>query len=401
MNNQHNILITLFTFLLSVCVAHTTQADGNVPSSTELDSATYSGAEDSPAALSGGLWGGAPDVEGGASPLPFAADNTAIALLSNNQVGFDDGRGRFREIFCTVLKARGEDLPDYIPCDEALTRLGEEPSAQGTSVNLGHSKQDFLVGLVPGLAWQCVRKWLDEDNSASLHVAQYGFDTHLFEVGGLTSPENNAQQIRDHIAALSLEDRQRPIILVGHSKGTVDILQALVSYPEVRSQVVAVVSLAGAVGGSPLAEDSKQSTVNMLAHVPRSGCDTGDEGAMASLHTQTRKNWIANNPLPEDIRYFSVIAVPDREHVSIGLRKEYKKLGEIDVRNDGQLIFYDQFIPGATLLAFTNADHWAMSTPVARQLAISQATLANKTEYPREALLESILRFVEEDLASQ
>lgn len=337
----------------------------------------------------------------GTFSVPHATDITALARLSDNRADIDDGRGRFREIFCTVLEGRGDELPDYRPCDEALTRLGEEPPALGVPVNLGDSKQDFLVGLVPGLAWQCVRKWLDEDNSAPLHVAQYGFDARLFEVGGLTSPENNARQIRDHIAALSSEDRQRPLILVGHSKGTVDILQALVSYPEVRSQVVAVVSLAGAVGGSPLAEDSKQSTVNMLAHVPKSGCDTGDEGAMASLHTETRKNWLTDNPLPEGIRYFSVIAVPDREHVSIGLRKEYRKLGEIDARNDGQLIFYDQFIPGATLLAFANADHWAMSTPVARQLAVSQATLANKTEYPREALFESILRFVEEDLAGQ
>ena len=325
----------------------------------------------------------------------------ALYPISQNPVGFDDGRGRFREIFCTVLEKRGDDLPDYIPCEEALTRLGEEPPAQGIPVNLGQSNQDFLIGLVPGFAWQCVRKWLDEDNSAPLHVAKYGFETRLFEVGGLSSPEKNAEQIRTHIAALSPVDRRRPVILIGHSKGTVDILQALVSYPEVRSRVVAVVSLAGAVGGSPLAEDTKQSTANLLTHLPYSGCDAGDEGALASLQTQTRKNWLADNPLPGGIRYFSVIALPDPEHVSIGLIRNYKKLGAIDARNDGQLIFYDQFIPGATLLAFTNTDHWAIATPVARQAAISQATIANKTEYPREALLESILRFVEEDLATQ
>ena len=224
----------------------------------------------------------------GTSWLPFSSDITALGPLSENPVGFVVGRGRFREIFFSGLENKGDDLPKYIPCEEALTRLGEEPPAQGTPVNLGQSNQDFLIGLVPGLAWQCVRKWLDEDNSAPLHVAKYGFDTRLFEVDGLSSPENNAKQISDHIAALSPEDRLRPIILIGHSKGTVDILQAIVSYPEVRSRVVEVVSLAGAVGGSPLAEDAKQSTLNMLAHVPRSGCDTGDKGAMASLHTHTR-----------------------------------------------------------------------------------------------------------------
>ena len=335
----------------------------------------------------------------GTSPAPYSADNTALAMLSGNQAGIDDGRGRFREIFCTVLADHGSGLPDYIPCEEALTRMGEEPPAWSAPVHLGHTNDDLLIGLVPGLGWQCVRGWLDEDNSVPLHVAQYGFDVRLFEVNGLSSPENNARQIRDHIAALSPEDRQRPIVLAGHSKGAVDILQAIVTYPEVAARVVAVVSMAGAIGGSPLAEDMKQSRANLLTHIPKSGCEKGDEGAIASLHPQTRRDWLANNPLPEDIRYFSLIAVPDRDHVSRGLRHEFKKLGEIDVRNDGQLIFYDQFIPGATLLAFANADHWAMSTPVARQMSIVQATFANKSDYPREALFESILRFIEEDLA--
>jgi len=336
-----------------------------------------------------------------AQKVPYDTDIAVLYPNSADPAGFDDGRGRFREIFCTVLEKRGDDLPDNLPCEEALTRLGKEPPAPGDPVNLGQSDQEFLVGLVPGFAWQCVRDWLDEDNSAPVHVAKYGFDARLFEVNGLSSAEHNAVQIREHIMALSSDDQHRPIVLVGHSKGTVDILQALVSYPEVRSRVVAVVSLAGAVGGSPLADDINQSTANLLTHLPRSRCHEGDEGALASLNAQTRRNWLADNPLPAGIRYYSVIAVPDSERVSAGLSRNYKKLGEFDPRNDGQLIFYDQFIPGATLLAFTNADHWAMATPVARHLAIFEATIANKSEYPKEALLESILRFVEEDLASR
>ncbi len=164
--------------------------------------------------------------------------------------------------------------------------------------------------------------------------------------------------------ALSAEEKTRPLILMGHSKGTVDILQAVVTYPEVRDRVVAVVSVAGAVGGSPLADNAKQSSVDKLAHVPRSGCKTGDHGAIASLKPELRKNWLANNPLPDNIRYYTVIALPDPDHVSSGLKSAYRKIGKVDTRNDGQLIFYDQFIPSSTLLAFTNADHWAMSTPV-------------------------------------
>ena len=45
-----------------------------------------------------------------------------------------------------------------------------------------------------------------------------------------------------------------PLVLIGYSKGTSDILQFLVDFPGHASRVDAVVSIAGSVGGSPLAE---------------------------------------------------------------------------------------------------------------------------------------------------
>jgi len=328
----------------------------------------------------------------------YTADESALAMLPADSGGFDDGRGRFREIFCSILEGHGQGLKDYRTCEEALTRVGEESPPTGLPVRTGQSNEGFLVGLVPGLGWQCVKNWLKQDNYVPLHVAQHGYDLRLFDVDGLSSTENNALQIRDHVLSLSQEDEDRPLILMGHSKGTVDILQAVVSYPEVSSRVVAVVSLAGAVGGSPLSETMQQSHFDRLAHVPRSGCEPGDSGALASLNPDLRQQWLAGNSLPNGIRYYSVIAYPDPKHVSSGLKSTYLKLAEMDARNDGRLIFYDQFIPGATLLAFANADHLAISTPVARQFVISQSTFANKSDYPRAALLEAILRYVEEDI---
>ena len=33
-------------------------------------------------------------------------------------------------------------------------------------------------------------------------------------------------------------------------------------------------------------------------------------------------------------------------------------------RNDGQTLYHDQVIPGATLLGYANADHWAAAIPM-------------------------------------
>ncbi len=38
----------------------------------------------------------------------------------------------------------------------------------------------------------------------------------------------------------------------------------------------------------------------------------------------------------------------------------------MDARNDGMMLFADQFIPGSTFIGCVNADHWAVSVPIAR-----------------------------------
>ena len=76
----------------------------------------------------------------------------------------------------------------------------------------------------------------------------------------------------------------------------------------------------------------------------------------------------------------------------------YNKLSQVDPRNDSQLIFYDQIIPGSVVMGFVNADHWAIAMPINRSNAFLSSTLVNKNDFPREVLLEAVVRFVEEDL---
>ena len=87
-------------------------------------------------------------------------------------------------------------------------------------------------------------------------------------------------------------------------------------------------------------------------------------------------------------------------YISSILIKSYNKLARIDSRNDSQVIFYDQVIPGSTLVGYVNADHWALAVPIARTHSIVGSMLVTRNAYPREALVEAILRFVEADLSA-
>ena len=51
------------------------------------------------------------------------------------------------------------------------------------------------------------------------------------------------------------------------------------------------------------------------------------------------------------------------------------------------------------MIAVANADHGAIAVPVARTHALFGSTLINRNDYPREAFLEALLRYLEEDIA--
>jgi len=333
--------------------------------------------------------------------LPYSTDTPPLVLAPASLAGVQDKRARFREIFCTVLEARKEALPDYRSCDDALTPVGREPAGNGKPVNLEPSQRRLVALLVPGFGYDCFESWLEAPAATSAHLRQQGYELALIGVEGLSGTTRNARLIRDAIMDLPAGSGPPRIVLIGYSKGSSDILEALASFPELRQRVAAVISAAGTIGGSPLAYDAEQGMAELLRHFPDASCTPGDRGAVASLRPDTRRKWLASHPLPKEVHYYSVVTFPEPKRISSILKGSYNKLSRVDPRNDSQVIIYDQVIPGSTLVGYLNADHWAIAVPIARAHSTIAAMLVTQNAYPREALAEALLRFVEEDLEQQ
>jgi dienelactone hydrolase len=331
--------------------------------------------------------------------IPYSTDTPPLALFPAAQAGVQDKRARFREIYCAVLKQR-PDVPDHRPCEEALTTVGGEPAGTGKPVDLGPSKRRLVAAVVAGIGYECFERWLQAPGTVATHVRQFGYDAVLLKVDALSSSTHNARQIRDAIMAMAPEPGAPRLVLIGYSKGAPDILEAVTMYPEIRGRVAAVVSAAGAVGGSALANDAEQYQADLLRHFPGATCTSGDGGGVNSLRPGVRREWLARNPLPRDVRYYSLVTFPRPERISSILARSYDKLARIDGRNDSQVIFYDQIVPGSTLVGYVNADHWALAVPIARSHSTVSALFVTENAYPREALVEALLRFLEEDLAT-
>jgi hypothetical protein len=332
--------------------------------------------------------------------LPYTEDSPPLVLMPASQAGIEDKRGRFREIYCAVLEQHGQALPDYLPCEQALTRVGIEPEGSGKIVKLGSSSRNLQAVLVPGIGSSCFSNWLKPKSTAATHIRQFGYEMVTLKVDALSSSSNNARQIRDAIMIMEHDERAPKLVLIGYSKGAVDILEAIVTYPEIRKHVAAVISAAGSIGGSALANDVTQSELNLVRHWPDAKCTPGDGGAIDSLRPSARQAWLSENRLPRDFPYYSLVTYPKPERISSILKSSYDKLSQIDARNDSQIIFYDQVIPGSALIGYLNADHWALSVPVARTHSTIGSIFVDQNNYPREALLEALMRFVEEDLST-
>jgi hypothetical protein len=248
--------------------------------------------------------------------LPYATDATPLMLVPAIQSKGQDKRGRFREIFCQVLEARKDSIPDYRPCDEAISRVAQEPGATNKPVMLGPAHRRLKMLFVPGVGWDCFSQWLATEDTIAEHLRQFGYDMVTVEIGGLASSASNAGKIRDVVLEMPQDGVQPDLVLLGYSKGAADVLVALANFPDIHHRVAAVVILAGAIGGSPLANEASNDQLNLLQHFPASTCKPVDGGAIRDLRPETRKAWLAGHALPAGIAYYSTITFPARRSPS-------------------------------------------------------------------------------------
>jgi hypothetical protein len=330
----------------------------------------------------------------GTAPLltPDLAAPPAI-LTAAAAAGVVDGRARFREILCAVTPAN--TTPD---CEAMLHRLGGEGSPSGRPVWRGPPRRKLRLAVVPGYGADCFAGLVTVLGDARAHLETLGWPSLDLAVEGLSSSTRNALLIHDQVLAMPLPREER-LVLLGYSKGAVDMLEVLTRYPEMRARVAAAVSLAGTIAGSPLADDPPQLLPWLARNAPGSACSAGDGGAFESLRRSTRLAMLAAYPpIGVGVPLFSLGAFVARERTSAVLVPMHDRLAAVDPRNDSQTLFTDQVIPGSVLLGYQNADHWAVGLPLDRARPVLAALFTEHNAFPRPVMLEAVMRTVEESL---
>jgi pimeloyl-ACP methyl ester carboxylesterase len=328
----------------------------------------------------------------------FSFETPAQILNPVGMPSVKDGRARFREIFCKLLSEAPEYPDKSGRCENYLTRLSDERMPAEQIRQLPANNINLRILIVPGLLGECIDDIVFPFETVMEHLRPLGYQIEPLIVSGRSSSDYNANHIARAVENLAL-DKENYLILIGHSKGAVDILHFLVNYPELAHRVDAVVSVAGAINGSPLANRVADIYSKLGSNLPFNECEPGDGGAFRSLERSVRLTWMANNALPTSVKYYSVVSFTDRDRINRWLVSGYDMLKTIDPRNDGLLLFSDQVIPGAILLGYLNDDHWEVALNFEGNNSMLLKSMSKQVRYPREILLHAIVLFVAENLS--
>ena len=325
--------------------------------------------------------------------IKYATDVPALQLSVVGQPPARDGRARFREIYCDMLASAPDST--RMTCDTALVRLSDEPPARSDPAPEPPPDPRLHILFVGGAFGECFQDTAPPVAAAIAKLSGLGYRIRMVRVDGRSSSTHNASQIARAVRDEPLEPGDK-LVLVGYSKGTPDILEFLVAHPELAARVDTVVSIAGAVNGSPLG-DAYAGLYAMASGVDFKICKAGDGGVVDSLRVTVRMSWLAGHRLPSNVRYFSLgsFTVPDQTARLMFLTK--RDLGRAEALNDGQTIFYDQLIPGSVLLGYAHGDHWAVVLPLQEKWPYWGGNSAG-THYPRDLLFEAVVLYVGEAL---
>jgi len=330
--------------------------------------------------------------------IPFDENVPAHSLSHIGAPPIEDARMRFRGIFCELLNRSSEHIDLENGCTEYLWKLNDEPKLDSRQQKLPEHDPDLFLLIVPGAFHDCIPELGIPYQEAIENLRQLGYTFQTADVKGLASSSYNADIIAETVASLNLEPSKK-LVLLGYSKGTTDILHFLVAHPKMADQVNAVLSVAGAVNGSALADRySKVEYDNWLVKLIPGDCQSGDHGALDSLSRTQQFQWLATHPLPEHVRYFSLAAFARYDDVQQYQRTTYKLLEQISPLNDGQLLMIDQLIPGSTLLGYVNSDHWAVAIPVEEKFSDWSPEIRERHRELRGTLFEAMILFLSESL---
>ena len=218
----------------------------------------------------------------------------------------------------------------------------------------------YRLLFVPGFLASCFTS-IHTFADAIAAAREAGFAVDELRAGGRDSVAANARGLADQIARLPPDGRR--LIVIAHSKGAADALEMIVQRPGLAARIDAVVGVAGAFGGSPLADSLALAYRATFGAFPFSSCAEGEGDPMADLEPARRRAWWNAHGQAIRVPVYALVSVPTPDRLSAMLLLPQALLAAHSRYNDGMLLAADQLAPNGRLLGVVNADHVSAAIP--------------------------------------
>ena len=295
----------------------------------------------------------------------------------------------FGDYFCSVLKQNNPDTGDWGACSQWIDSPGKE------DMTLPALSNKYKVLIVPGFMSSCFADSPAFKEGQEALNKQYAMSIERLEVTNDTS-EENAKKIGAYLRDQIAKD-PRKYILIGYSKGAPDVMTALIQEQGIKDSVSAFISVAGAIGGSPVAEALPGQADKYMKQYSLPGCKGDMSQGFKSLQKSVRQAFNNANPVMP-VPSYSIAAVSGKDNTSKMLAQTWQMLQGYDNEEDGQLLKPDATIQNGKNLGAAKSDHFAIALPFEKSSDASIKKGMDKGHFPRAALLEALLRFVNDDI---
>jgi hypothetical protein len=321
----------------------------------------------------------------------FSSDGrTLIVYLTPDSNNFASD---FGTLFCSVLRQSNPDGGNWGSCSQYVAGAADTDKS-----DLGALPANYRIAIVPGFLSSCFADTPAFQKGQQALRQKYGFEVDMIPVPNDPSTENAkiiAQYIREHA-----KDNGRKFILVGYSKGGPDVYEALATEKDLAQHVAAFVTVAGAVGGSLIADALPSQADKWIRQFNLTGCKGDMDAGFKSLKRSVRHAFLSSYP-QTGVPTYSIVAQSDLENTSKSLAETWRLLATYGPVEDGQLLKEDAVLPDAKYLGSAKSDHFAIALPFEDSTDQALRSGMDKNHFPRAALLETIVRYVTRDLQSQ
>jgi pimeloyl-ACP methyl ester carboxylesterase len=328
-----------------------------------------------------------------AGPVTYHLPPALSASFSPTQLRPSE---RYADTFCTIL-AKEFANQSWMECKEYLRML--RPSS---TVPLEEDFSGWTLLRIGGFGAQCLESKLTAFEDAGDHLSSvHKMESLHVPVGGFDTSEHNAERIRDFVTK---QPESKKFIVVAHSKGAADTLVALATFPKELERVKAVITIAGAVGGSWLVDRLErlnaklQSTMELPCSPPTA---RAGKTAIDSLKRAERYKFVAEHDASA-ARAYSISAVSSDAQTSKILRGLWRRLEPHSLEQDSHIVEGESVVPWGTFLGRALGDHWAVAMPFDGNPKVRPKALKviDKNRFPRPALVEAAVRIAIADLAT-